>query len=58
LKLFSFLLQNPLALLIIFFAAAPTISAVVVSLKMDKGRGLLELLTRFKPWRDGGVLAF
>lgn len=51
--LILFSLQNPLAWLIILFAAAPSLSAVIISLKIDKARSLLELLSRFKPWRDG-----
>lgn len=51
--LILFSLQNPLAFLIILFAVAPTISAVVVTLAKEGFRGLLELLSRLKPWRDG-----
>ncbi|MFC2164700.1 CPBP family intramembrane glutamic endopeptidase [Acidobacteriota bacterium] len=51
--LILFSLQNPLAWLIILFAIAPTISAVVISLIKGGSRGLLELLSRFKLWREG-----
>jgi len=51
--LILFSLQNPLAWLIILFAIAPTISAVVVTLIKGGGRGLMDLLSRFKLWREG-----
>ena len=38
--------------LILVFASAPTISAVVVSLLGNGSDGLRSLLDRFRPWRD------
>jgi len=51
--LILFSLRNPLAWLIILFALAPTVSAVVVTLVKGGGRELMELLSRFKLWREG-----
>jgi len=41
------------AWLIIIFASAPTISAVVVSVAGNRGTGLKRLFSRLKPWRNG-----
>ena len=44
---------QPVAVLILLFAAAPTIAAVLVSVAGFKVDGLRTLLSRFLPWRNG-----
>lgn len=44
---------QPLAILILLFAAAPTIAAIIASVLADGKAGFLQLMSRFKPWRDG-----
>lgn len=50
-----FALERPAAWLVLVFAAAPSIAAVVVALAWGGRRGLGRLLSRLRPWRGVGA---
>lgn len=49
---FTFQVQ-PAATLILLFAAAPALAAIVASVLRSDSGGLRSLLSRFRPWRNG-----
>lgn len=48
-----FAFKEPLALLVLLFAVAPSLAAIIVSFSKYGRQGLKDLFSSFKPWRNG-----
>jgi len=48
-----FAFKEPLALLILLFAVAPSLAAIIVTISKNGKQGLKDLFSSFKPWRNG-----